>query len=398
MKSSAPDKVTLLSKLLAASHISTENRKLLLRFTLICLFIGSLVLFSSFLVWFLEKGGQGDNTIKSFWDGIWWAIVTIATVGYGDKFPITHAGRIVGLILIIVGFSSLSIFTGLIASLFVEDKLKGAKGLKQIRTTRHIVLCGWNKTAETMLRAMVEKNILETEIVIIANKTPEFFENIESLFPTLRIRFVRGEPTSEEILRRASIATAAQIIIVADQSLSRENADDRTIFITNAVHYLAGKTNITVQLINGENRNLLHRLGIDNIIVSDDLNGYILANNVIEQASLSLFNQLAKDPANFIRTERIEERFIGKKFEELFDYYYLEEKHLVIGLMSKKPDINLESIFTDNTSAIDQFIKNTLQTSRCIRQEDKDNIRWNPAGDSIIQENDHAIFWFRKGL
>ncbi len=394
----APEKQTIPQRFQNITHISAENRKLFFRFALICLFIGCLILFSSFLIWLLEREGQEENTIRSLWDGIWWAIVTITTVGYGDKFPITHYGRIVGLVLIIVGFSSLSVFTGLIASLFVEDKLKGAKGLKQIRTHDHIVLCGWNKTAETMLRAMVEKNILETEIVIIANQTPEFFENIESLFPNLGVRFVRGEPVSEEILRRASVSTASQVIILSDQSLSRQNADDRTIFVTNAVHYLASKANITVQLINGENRNILQRIGIDNIIVSDDLNGYILANNIVEQASLSLFNQLAKDPANFIRTRKIDDRFVGKTFNELFDYYYQEEKQLVIGLMSKKPDIDLESIFTDSSSAIDQFIKNTLHKSQALRKEDKDNIRWNPSADSLIEENDFAIFWYRKGL
>lgn len=128
--------------------IRGEDQKLFIRFLWVCSFIAILLLISALLAWAFEQKGTQENTIKSFWDGIWWAIVSIATVGYGDKYPVTFQGRLVGIILIIVGYSSLSFFTGLIASLFVEDRLKGAKGLKTIRTHNHIVICGWNNTAE----------------------------------------------------------------------------------------------------------------------------------------------------------------------------------------------------------------------------------------------------------
>ncbi|MDZ4121164.1 MAG: potassium channel family protein, partial [Candidatus Cloacimonadaceae bacterium] len=142
-----------LSRSLANKYfITADNRKLIDRFLIVCLFITILIFLSSYLVWKMEYNGTQENTIRTFWDSIWWAIVTVATVGYGDKVPLTHYGRMVGLVLIVVGFALLSVFTGLIASLFVEDRIKGAKGLKQIRAHHHIVVCGWNKTGEALLR------------------------------------------------------------------------------------------------------------------------------------------------------------------------------------------------------------------------------------------------------
>lgn len=372
-------------------HVSADHRRLLLMFVLVCLFIISLLLASALMVWLVERNRTESLAIRSFWDGIWWAIVTVATVGYGDKVPLTHAGRLIGMVLIVVGFSLLSVFTGLIASLFVEDRIKGAKGLKQIRTHDHIVICGWNKTAEFLLRAMIEKKLQDVEVCLVTNQGADFFEEIESKFPTLQLMFVRGEATQEDVLRRASISNAAQVIILADQNLEKQSADDRTIIVANAIHYLVPKDRITVQLHNTENKNLLLRVGISNVIVYDDLGGYILANNIFGNHSLKLYSQLAKSALNSITTHEIPEGFVGKNFLNLSEYFRSEKKLLLLGLMTKEPQLEIESIFSDNASAIDQFIKSTLSKSRGMIQEDKSSIRWNLPGETRIMENDLAV-------
>ncbi len=381
-----------LRRMITGKHlINAENRKLFDRILFVCIFIVLLILISSYFVWKLEYSGVQENTIRTFWDSIWWAIVTVATVGYGDKVPITNYGRLVGLVLIIVGFTLLSVFTGLIASLFVEDKIKGAKGLKQIRAHKHIVVCGWNKTGEALLRSLVEKNLLDTEICLIINQSQEFFDSIQSQFRSLQIRFVRGEPTQEEILRRASINTAAQVFVLADQALNIQNADDRSIIVANAVHYLASKTKITVQLLNGENKNLLQRIGISEVLVYDDLGGGLLASSIIESNSLNIFsNLLGASDHSFITCE-VADEFEGKTYGELFDHLYREKGRLLVGLISKEATMDIESIFDDNASAIDQFIKSTLSDTKKMQQDEKNNIRWNPPRESIIQDNDHAI-------
>ncbi|MDY0151740.1 MAG: ion channel [Candidatus Cloacimonas sp.] len=372
-------------------HIRGENQKIVTRFLWVLLFIAILLLFSALMAWLFERKGYESNTIRSFWDGIWWAIVTIATVGYGDKFPITQPGRVVGIVLILVGFTSLSVFTGLIASLFIEDRLKGAKGLKQIRAHDHVVICGWNNTGDFLLKALIEKNMQDVEVCILANETPEFFEHLESRYPALPLSFVRGEATNDTSLRRAAVPSASQVIILADHTLDRSAADDRSIIIANTVHYMVKNDKITVQLINTDNRSMLHRIGISNTIIWDDLGGYILANNVFERNNLSVFYQLAKDPGNRIATVKVHDTYVGKSYGELFDYYYQEHKKILMGLMSKEPELEMSSIFTDDNGGIDQFIQAALAKSKRVVQEDKNSIRWNPPRDSVVQVNDHCI-------
>jgi len=65
--------------------------------------------------------GQPGATIANFGDGLWWAVVTITTVGYGDTHPVTITGRAVAIALMIGGIALLGIVSGMLASWMVEQ-------------------------------------------------------------------------------------------------------------------------------------------------------------------------------------------------------------------------------------------------------------------------------------
>jgi voltage-gated potassium channel len=66
-------------------------------------------------------------------DGIWWAIVTLGTVGYGDLVPTTVAGRVVGSILIVVGITFISFLTATVTSAFVSAEQDEAREVEKLR-------------------------------------------------------------------------------------------------------------------------------------------------------------------------------------------------------------------------------------------------------------------------
>jgi voltage-gated potassium channel len=84
------------------------------------LFIAILVLeFGSLLMLRLEANVEGAN-ITTASDAIWYVIVTMATVGYGDQFPITNPGRVLGTVIIVVGVGIFGTLTGYLANLFLS--------------------------------------------------------------------------------------------------------------------------------------------------------------------------------------------------------------------------------------------------------------------------------------
>lgn len=83
------------------------------------LLMGVLVLqFGSLSMLWIEEDADGAN-ITSASDALWYTVVTISTVGYGDQFPVTNLGRVLGALIIIVGVGIFGTFTGYLANLFL---------------------------------------------------------------------------------------------------------------------------------------------------------------------------------------------------------------------------------------------------------------------------------------
>jgi hypothetical protein len=86
------------------------------------LLMGIFVLeFGSLTILGVEQGARGAN-ITTASDAIWYTIVTISTVGYGDQYPVTDAGRMIGTGIIIVGVGIFGTFTGYLANFFLSPK------------------------------------------------------------------------------------------------------------------------------------------------------------------------------------------------------------------------------------------------------------------------------------
>jgi len=78
-----------------------------------------LILVSSLAILDAERGGEGAN-IEDYGDAAWWAITTMTTVGYGDRFPVTGAGRLIAAALMLAGIALLGTVTATLASYLLE--------------------------------------------------------------------------------------------------------------------------------------------------------------------------------------------------------------------------------------------------------------------------------------
>ena len=88
--------------------------------------MGILVLeFGSLWILHVEQNAPGAN-ITSASDALWYTIVTISTVGYGDRYPVTNEGRLIGSLIIVVGVGIFGTFTGYLANLFLAPRKEPA--------------------------------------------------------------------------------------------------------------------------------------------------------------------------------------------------------------------------------------------------------------------------------
>jgi voltage-gated potassium channel len=86
---------------------------------LLTIFLVLLVIEAAGASIYYVESGDPDANIGSASDALWWGIVTITTVGYGDQFPVTQLGRVIGVFLLLSGIGLFSVLTGFIANVFL---------------------------------------------------------------------------------------------------------------------------------------------------------------------------------------------------------------------------------------------------------------------------------------
>ena len=98
-----------------------------LKFTL---FLSALaILFSASAIYYLENEVQPEK-FSSITESIWWATVSLATVGYGDVYPVTVGGKVFASVISLIGIGIVAIPTGIISASFVEEINKVRRGEK----------------------------------------------------------------------------------------------------------------------------------------------------------------------------------------------------------------------------------------------------------------------------
>lgn len=241
--------------------IKRENIHRVLFFAVFVLLSGSLLLM------FFEKK-------IPFGDALWWSIVTMTTVGYGDVSPATPGGRLVGIIVMLSGIGLLGLLTATIAGLFIENKFMEKRGMKTTDLKEHFIICGWNYRGETIINEMNSDAKTEaTPMVIIADldETPCVHDNVF---------FVRGQ-IDKTTLAMASADRASAAIILSDDTLDTYAKDAKTILATMSIKDIAPNLYTCVELMDPKNMDHLKLAKADEIIVVGEI-----STNLLVQAAL----------------------------------------------------------------------------------------------------------------
>ena len=127
--------IRVLRIVVVSARLWSEARVLIYQRTFSTVAMTSIVsaLASATLMYVVERGGDGP--IQTYPDALWWAAATVTTVGYGDVFPKTAAGRGIAFLLMLIGISVFGVLTARVAAIFVEageDEDQHGKKLDEI--------------------------------------------------------------------------------------------------------------------------------------------------------------------------------------------------------------------------------------------------------------------------
>ncbi len=344
----------------------------------------------------LSERDANARQFQTFGDAIWWSIVTISTVGYGDKVPITTAGRIVGSITIVSGIILISLFTATVSSVFVARKIKESQGLQDIDFTDHILICGWNSHVEEILRILDRySTTARTMKIVLANEAqPELMEVVSEAYRNLDIKFVRGDYSREPVLHRANIKAAQSAIIVPDAtSQSGQLSDEKTLLALLTMKSMNPKLKVFTHIANRENYQHVKRANADDVIVSDQHIGFFLANQILSPGAPQVAMEILDyEHGNDIHRVPIPEEFINKTFGEVLLHFKKTKNWTLIGVVTEEETVSLGDILSHDMSAVDTFIERKFKEAGInVAERVGMRVEVNPPFDYQIQRKDLAV-------
>jgi voltage-gated potassium channel len=265
-----------------------------------------------------------------FVEWFWSTFFTMISGDFVEVKPTTAAGKVIVTVLIFFGIGFVSIVTASIASALVVEKLEAGRGMKKLHLRDHVVICGWNSGARTVLDELATAangRALAVVAELEEDPTTAYEKNVH---------FVRGDCTEEEVLRRAAVPRAHTAIVLADTSGGRahEDADARTILTVLTVETLNRDVYTCAELVHRKNRLHLERVHVDEVVVSGEYGGKILAHSALYHGvSQVLADLLTSGEGSELYRVPVPAELRDRDFEAALDYFRARHRAVAVAVM-----------------------------------------------------------------
>ena len=239
-----------------------------------------------------------------FIDALYMTVITITTVGFGEVHPLSASEKLFTIFLILMsvvifGFVA-STVTQYIASGELFEKLKFKKVQKKIGKLKgHTIVCGYGRNGK---QAVIKLKKYNKPIVIIENDE-KLIENIEAY----NLLYVRGNATQDEVLEKAGIKKAANLITTLP-------SDANNLFVVLSARQLNKKLTIVSRASDDSSDSKLRIAGANNVIMPDKLGGDHMASLLVTPDIVEFVDKLAIDADNATHLEEIFVEDLPKEF------------------------------------------------------------------------------------
>lgn len=265
--------------------------------------LGTAVLLGGTSLYLVER--TANPALQSLADGLWWALVTITTVGFGDISPVTTVGRAVGAVMMVTGMFSLALFAGIVGHTLLHAVL----GIReeQFRMSNyidHVIVCGYDAGARLLLDVVLNEIDPDEHPLVI------FAEGDRPADLPAQVLWVSGDPTKESELGKLRLSHAAAVVLAGSRTVTPQQADARTILTAFTLRsYLARHEvenrrrrplYVVAEILDSENVAHARTAGADEVIETNRLGYSLVAHAIAIPGTGSIVSRVAATGAQSI--------------------------------------------------------------------------------------------------
>ncbi len=230
-------------------------------------------------------------------DSFYMTIITVSTVGYGEVYELSEAGKLFTSLLIITSFGTFAYAVTSITSYLVGGEyrtyFKDYRVNKKIENlTGHTVICGYGRVGKQAVADMVYHN---EKVVVIETKDELVDKNT---LENTNFFFLRGDATSDESLEKAGVQKAKALITALPK-------DSDNLFVVLSARTINPKLKIISRSSNMKNSPKLITAGADNVIMPDTVGGSHMASLVTTPDVMEFLDLIKISGKNEINIEEI---------------------------------------------------------------------------------------------
>lgn len=250
----------------------------------------------------------------SLFTGIYWAITTATTVGYGDITPKNTIGRLIAAGVMLTAIPLFASLFAVIAASLTAQEIRKVMGLdKRVPRDGYVLIIG----SGPLVRQTIEDlNQAGRSCVVVAESRPGELDGLEE-----SVRLISGSPLDEDTLKKAHPERAQQILITAEK-------DSDVLLCTVLTKHLAPNVSIIAVVTSRKVAQAISDLGVDIAFSSEELLGHTLAKSLEAPHASEVISKLLGSENYELLEEAVIESNVGRRLSEIRD----ESRDLILGV------------------------------------------------------------------
>lgn len=283
------------------------------------------------LLIYVEKDSE-QSALTNYGNAIWYSLVTLTTVGYGDIFPATTYGRGIGYIFILGSMAFYGFLIGQFTLLMTTIKENKRLGLNGTQFSDHALIVGWNDFSRMVVDQLMG---VGKRVAIITNQK----ENIDLILEryvdhSSRIYTLYADFDNYEFLEKANIQQASIVFV------NHGSDTDKLVYILNVKkHY--PDVQFVVTLDNGDLKQTFIHAGVSNTISKFEISSKLLASYIFEP-DVALYSEsimsFAKSDADYDVKQLLVTKtnpFVGHAYQDVFFEMKKRYNTVLIGITKR---------------------------------------------------------------